>query len=105
MTDTGIDAAGDNSNSLSQMQSRAQSLTPGVLGVYGFMALPLALVGYPVAIWLPAFYAGHVGLPLAAVATPEIIPPPPMGTMIMSSSAPISLAWLEMARGVLDRAL
>ena len=69
MTDTGIDAAGDNSNSLSQMQSRAQSLTPGVLGVYGFMALPLALVGYPVAIWLPAFYAGHVGLPLAAVAT------------------------------------
>ena len=69
MTDTGIDAAGDNSNSQSQMQSRAKSLTPSVLGVYGFMALPLALVGYPVAIWLPAFYAGHVGLPLAAVAT------------------------------------
>ncbi|MGB0343670.1 MAG: MFS transporter [Parvibaculales bacterium] len=65
MTDTGIDATGDSSKAQSQMQS----LTPGVLGVYGFMALPLALVGYPVAIWLPAFYAGHVGLPLAAVAT------------------------------------
>jgi len=47
----------------------AQALPPTVLGIYGFMALPLALVGYPVAIWLPAFYAGHVGLPLAAVAT------------------------------------
>ena len=67
MTDTGIDATGGNSQT--QAQSQMQSLTTNVLGVYGFMALPLALVGYPVAIWLPAFYAGHVGLPLAAVAT------------------------------------
>ncbi|NBR79488.1 MAG: hypothetical protein EBT71_05555, partial [Alphaproteobacteria bacterium] len=67
MMDTGIDATGGNSQI--QAQSQMQSLTTNVLGVYGFMALPLALVGYPVAIWLPAFYAGHVGLPLAAVAT------------------------------------
>jgi GPH family glycoside/pentoside/hexuronide:cation symporter len=67
MTDTGIDATGGSGKT--QAQSQMQRLTPSVLGVYGFMALPLALVGYPVAIWLPAFYAGHVGLPLAAVAT------------------------------------
>ena len=33
------------------------------------LGLPLALVGYPIAIWLPAFYAGEMGVSLAAVAT------------------------------------
>lgn len=33
------------------------------------LGLPLALVGYPIAIWLPAFYAGEIGVSLAAVAT------------------------------------
>ena len=32
------------------------------LAIYGFMGAPLALVGYPIAIWLPAFYASHVGV-------------------------------------------
>ena len=39
------------------------------LAIYGATALPLALVGYPIAIWLPAFYASHIGLSLASVAT------------------------------------
>lgn len=39
------------------------------LAFYGFMGAPLALVGYPIAIWLPAFYASHVGVSLAGVAT------------------------------------
>ena len=33
------------------------------------MGLPLAIVGYPIAVWLPAFYAGEIGVSLAAVAT------------------------------------
>ncbi len=39
------------------------------LAIYGSMGAPLALVGYPIAIWLPAFYASHVGVSLAGVAT------------------------------------
>lgn len=38
------------------------------LALYGAMAMPLALVGYPIAIWLPTFYASHVGISLSAVA-------------------------------------
>jgi len=43
------------------------------LALYGAMAVPLALVGYPIAIWLPAFYASHVGISLSAVATMLLI--------------------------------
>ncbi len=39
------------------------------LSIYGMTGLPLALVGYPIAIWLPAFYAGEINISLAAVAT------------------------------------
>ena len=45
------------------------ALSKTALSVYGMLGLPLALVGYPIAIWLPAFYAGEIGVSLAAVAT------------------------------------
>ncbi len=43
--------------------SRATIYTHGALG------LPLAVIGYPLAIWIPAHYAGGLGIPLAAVGT------------------------------------
>ncbi len=46
-----------------------QPLSKTTLGMYGLMGAPLALVGYPIAIWLPAFYASEIGVSLAAVAT------------------------------------
>ncbi|HSG88536.1 MAG TPA: MFS transporter [Pseudomonadales bacterium] len=33
------------------------------------MGLPLAVIGYPLSIWIPAHYAGELGLPLATVGT------------------------------------
>ena len=45
------------------------ALSQTTLSIYGMTGLPLALVGYPIAIWLPAFYAGEINISLAAVAT------------------------------------
>ena len=45
------------------------TLSKTTLSIYGMTGLPLALVGYPIAIWLPAFYAGEINISLAAVAT------------------------------------
>ena len=45
------------------------TLSQRTLSIYGMTGLPLALVGYPIAIWLPAFYAGEINISLAAVAT------------------------------------
>ncbi len=39
------------------------------LGIYGAVGLPMSMFGYPLAIWLPAFYAGELGLSLAVVGT------------------------------------
>lgn len=47
----------------------SKAISKTTLSIYGATALPLALVGYPIAIWLPAFYASHIGLSLASVAT------------------------------------
>jgi Na+/melibiose symporter-like transporter len=43
--------------------SRRTIYTHGVLG------LPLAIIGYPLSIWIPAHYSGGLGLSLAAVGT------------------------------------
>ena len=53
-------------NKLSQSEL---TLPKKTLAIYGMTGLPLALVGYPIAIWLPAFYAGEINVSLAAVAT------------------------------------
>ncbi len=48
---------------------KSEEISRPTLAIYGLMGAPLALVGYPIAIWLPAFYASHVGVSLAGVAT------------------------------------
>ncbi|NWG46973.1 MAG: MFS transporter [Alphaproteobacteria bacterium] len=40
-----------------------------LIAVHGLLGLPLAVIGYPLAIWIPAHYAGGLGLSLAAVGT------------------------------------
>ena len=37
--------------------------------IHGALGLPLAVIGYPLAIWIPAHYAGGLGISLAAVGT------------------------------------
>jgi len=36
---------------------------------HGALGMPLAIIGYPLSIWIPAHYAGGLGLSLAAVGT------------------------------------
>ncbi|MEZ7972626.1 MAG: MFS transporter [Pseudomonadales bacterium] len=36
---------------------------------HGILGLPLAVIGYPLAIWIPAHYAGSLGIGLATVGT------------------------------------
>jgi len=43
------------------------SLAPRVLAAYAAPAIPLALLGLPLTVYLPAFWAGDMGLPLATV--------------------------------------
>lgn len=64
------------------------ALSKTTLSIYGMLGLPLALVGYPIAIWLPAFYAGEIGVSLAAVATmllvaklSDVVTDPMVGTI------------------------
>lgn len=42
--------------------------TPTIF-LHGSVGLPTAMFGYPIAIWLPAFYAGELGVSLAVVGT------------------------------------
>ena len=46
--------------------NRANALTPRVLAAYSGMAVPLAAMGMPIAVYLPAFYSG-LGLEVATV--------------------------------------
>ena len=64
------------------------SLSKTTLSMYGLMGAPLALVGYPIAIWLPVFYASEIGVSLAAVATmlllaklSDVVTDPLVGTL------------------------
>ena len=64
------------------------SLSKTTLSMYGLMGAPLALVGYPIAIWLPVFYASEIGISLAAVATmlllaklSDVVTDPLVGTL------------------------
>jgi glycoside/pentoside/hexuronide:cation symporter, GPH family len=53
-------------------QRKAQAVTSHVLSgrviwTHGLLALPLAVIGYPLNIWIPPHYAGTLGLPLATL--------------------------------------
>ena len=45
------------------------ALKKSTIVVYGAIGLPAAMFGYPIAIWLPVFYARELGVSLAAVGT------------------------------------
>lgn len=44
-------------------------LTRKTIYAHGSLGLPLAVIGYPLAIWIPAHYSGGLGISLAAVGT------------------------------------
>ncbi|MAT83294.1 MAG: MFS transporter [Gammaproteobacteria bacterium] len=44
-------------------------LTRKTIYAHGSLGLPLAVIGYPLSIWIPAHYSGGLGISLAAVGT------------------------------------
>jgi len=44
-------------------------LTKKTIWAHGAVGLPLAVIGYPLAIWIPAHYSGGLGISLATVGT------------------------------------
>lgn len=46
-----------------------EALSKKVLYAHGSLGLPLAVIGYPLAIWIPAHYSGGLGISLATVGT------------------------------------
>ncbi len=54
------------------MKRQQRSIGRGRLFAYGTLAFPLATIGLPLSIYLAPFYAGEVGLPLAALGTAMI---------------------------------
>ncbi|NQV65452.1 MAG: MFS transporter, partial [SAR86 cluster bacterium] len=44
-------------------------LSKSTLYAHGSIGIPLAVIGYPLAIWIPAHYAGGLGMSLAMVGT------------------------------------
>jgi len=47
----------------------AEVLSKTTIYAHGTLGMPLAVIGYPLAIWIPAHYAGELGLSLATVGT------------------------------------
>lgn len=45
------------------------ALSRTTLYAHGSLGLPLAVIGYPLSIWIPAHYSGGLGISLAAVGT------------------------------------
>ena len=46
-----------------------QHLSARTIWAHGCLGLPLAVIGYPLSIWIPAHYAGGLGISLATVGT------------------------------------
>lgn len=46
-----------------------RALTRSAIFLHGSLAIPLAIYGYPLAIWLPAHYAGEIGISLSVIGT------------------------------------
>ena len=47
----------------------AEQLSKTTIYAHGSLGMPLAVIGYPLAIWIPAHYSGGLGISLAAVGT------------------------------------
>jgi Na+/melibiose symporter-like transporter len=50
-------------------QARSEPLTRTIVLVYGSIGMPIAVIGYPIAIWLIPHYAGVLGVSLGVVGT------------------------------------
>ena len=64
------------------------ALSKTTIYAHGVVGLPLAVIGYPLAIWIPAHYSGGLGISLAAVGTilmlarlTDVIPDPLVGEL------------------------
>lgn len=55
------------------MERQQGRLSRARLLSYGSLALPLATIGLPLSIFLAPFYAGEIGLPLAAIGTAMVV--------------------------------
>ena len=51
------------------MAQTTPTLARSTIYAHGALGLPLAVIGYPMAIWIPAHYAGSLGIGLATVGT------------------------------------
>lgn len=47
----------------------SNALSKRTIYAHGALGLPLAVIGYPLSIWIPAHYSGGLGISLAAVGT------------------------------------
>ena len=47
----------------------SEGLSKKTIYAHGTLGLPLAVIGYPLAIWIPAHYSGGLGISLATVGT------------------------------------
>jgi Na+/melibiose symporter-like transporter len=55
---------------MSESQSaNVEPLTRTTIYAHGIIGIPLAVIGYPLAIWIPAHYSGGLGIGLATVGT------------------------------------
>jgi len=55
---------------MSESQDNSSAvLSKSTLYAHGSIGIPLAVIGYPLAIWIPAHYAGGLGMSLAMVGT------------------------------------
>lgn len=61
------DAAAHPLRDASTAAAPAFTITRSKIYLHGALGMPLAIIGYPLAIWIPPHYAGQLGLSLAAV--------------------------------------
>ena len=47
----------------------SEALPARTIYTHGLLGLPLAVIGYPLSIWIPAHYSGGLGISLAMVGT------------------------------------
>ena len=66
----------------------SEQLSKKIIYAHGSLGLPLAVIGYPLSIWIPAHYSGGLGLSLATVGTilmlarlTDVITDPVMGEL------------------------
>ena len=51
------------------MSESTFELTKKTIYSHGSLGMPLAVIGYPLSIWIPAHYSGGLGISLAVVGT------------------------------------